>query len=619
MKNIYKILFIAAVSMTAFSCSDFLDGQPTTQLSGTKVYATEEALESQIYGCYRGFYGSNMYMNRMHEYLHTASGLIHWGKNRYYENWLSGVYLTKLSTDSEIYNCYADHYSAIYRCNALLAALEISPVNAEFKTRVEAEVKFMRAVLYFTLVRMFGDIPLILVSSTEYTGKDVGRTPYYEVYNQIVEDLIFAEENMRDKAEQLAVTGNPNRPNKWAATAYKAKVYLQMACLLASQNDNFFDTSKEGRTPDFRRSGMPDAETGWEMAYETAYYVIDKGPYRLAAKYTDLFRWTSPEDYLLEERIFTLESTSEVAATVLNSMYTLPKYPAGTQNRKISNSNWGRWRPSRWFFQEWCKAHGGELGTGDSRTANVYVNCADPRFDASFIHTETKNNSTGASYYIYPAASVVKSAGVEPAHPYFKKYLDPKYDGDAGNADFYMLRLADMHLTAAEAAACLCEDPYDEWGEKAHARVEEVHARARASVPDGQPESAYPTWADTDFTTAKTMSARDSLIHAVIWEREFELSGEGHEFFDTHRHGATFLLHHVSIPLNEFLMLPEQQDYLDSDGKKVSGVHSVYYKGRLYPDNASDLRRSMICSFPRLEIQYNKELSEDDKNDFSWD
>ena len=619
MNNIYKILIIAVVATVSFSCSDFLGGAPTTQLSGETVYGTEEALESQIYGCYRGFYGSYMYMNRMNEYLHTASGLIHWGKNRYYENWLSSIYLTKLSTDSEIYNCYANHYSAIYRCNALLAALTTSPVEDEFKLREEAEVKFIRAVLYFTLVRMFGDIPLILSSTPDYTAKDTGRTPYYKVYNQIIDDLEFAETHMRDWAEQLAATGNPNRPNKWAATAYKSKVYQHMACLLATQNDNFFDVTKEGRAPDFEDSGMPDAETGWEMAYNTAKSVIDNGPYKLATKFTDLFRWTSPEDYLLEERIFVLESTSEVSATVLNSMYSLPKYPAGTLNKKVSNSNWGRWRPSRWLFQEWCKAHGGELGTVDSRTAEIYISCADPRFDASFIHTETTNNSTGSSYYVYPAAPVVKSAGNEPSHPYFKKYLDPRYDGDAGNADFYMLRLADIYLTAAEAAACLCEDPYDDWGAKAHEMVECIHARARVSVPEGAQASEYPTWANTDFSMAKTMTARDSLIHAVIWEREFELSGEGHEFFDTHRYGATFLLKHVSIPLNEFLMRPEQQDYLDSDGKTVSGVHTYYYKGRLYPDNAFDLRKSMICSFPRLEIQYNKEMSENDKNDFSWD
>ena len=115
------------------------------------------------------------------------------------------------------------------------------------------------------------------------------------------------------------------------------------------------------------------------------------------------------------------------------------------------------------------------------------------------------------------------------------------------------------------------------------------------------------------------MSPRDSLIHAVVWEREFELSGEGHEFFDTHRHGATFLLQHVAIPMNSFLMRAEQQDYFNADGKNTSGIHTFYYKGRLYPDNASDLRRSMICSFPKHEIQYNRAISENDKNDFSWD
>lgn len=619
MKRIINILIVVSSCLGMCSCSDFLSTEPTTQLHGDAVYATESSLEAQVYGCYNGFYGGYMYMNRMNEYLHTASGLIHWGKNRYYENWLSGIYLTKLSTDSEIYNCYANHYSAIFRCNTLIEALKRSPVDDEFKLRVEAEAKFMRAVLYFTLVRMFGDIPLILVSDIEYKANNVGRTPYYKVYNQIIDDLEFAETNMRDRQQQLAATGDANRPSKWAATAYKAKVYLHMACLLGSQQDNFFDVSKEGRAPDFTDSGMPDAATGWKMAYDTAMEVINSGTYDLAYKFTDLFRWTEPEDYLLEERIFVLSSTSRVSANVLNSMYSLPKFPEGTMNTKISNSNWGRWRPSRWLFQEWCKAHGGVLGTADERTANVYISCADPRFDASFIHTSTINNSTGKSYSIYPAAAYLKTTDVTAAHPYFRKYHDPLYDADAGNADFYMLRLADMYLTAAEAAACLCSDPYDTWGEEAQELVEVIHARARRSVPDGQPDSEYPTWKNTDFSAATTMSPRDSLIHAVVWEREFELSGEGHEFFDTHRHGATFLLQHVAIPMNSFLMRAEQQDYFNADGKNTSGIHTFYYKGRLYPDNASDLRRSMICSFPKHEIQYNRAISENDKNDFSWD
>ena len=84
------------------------------------------------------------------------------------------------------------------------------------------------------------------------------------------------------------------------------------------------------------------------------------------------------------------------------------------------------------------------------------------------------------------------------------------------------------------------------------------------------------------------------------------------------RRGATFLRDHVSIPLNEFLQRPEQADF-EKNGKKNTGVWTFYYRGQLYPERIEDLRKSMLCSFPRTEMIYNKEITEDDRNDFSWD
>ena len=607
MKNgIYIIISLSIFCMV--SCSDFLNEKISTQVHGEELYATENALEAHIAGCYGGFYGNYMYVNRMHEYLHSASGLVHWGKSRNEDEWLSSIYLTKMSKDANMYNCYSNHYGAINRCNVLIDALKDSPVNEDFKIKIEAEARFLRAVLYFTLVRMFGDVPLVIKSSPVYTGVDTGRTPYSEVYNQIMADFNFAEKYMRDINEQI-----DGRPCKWAATAYKSKVYLQMACLLEYKGDHFYDITKEGRMPDFTESGVNTAEEGYRLAYETAIQVIEDGPYSLTGvKYGNLFRWTDPEDFHLSERIFVLASTPSASTNTTMALYTLPEYPEGTSNYRITNSNFGRWRPSRWLFQEWCRVHGGVKGKAGKENENIYISCADPRLDITMIHTSYYNIKDEKTVNIYPHADKSVTASVREAHPYFRKYLDPTYNANAGNADFYMLRLADIYLTAAEASASLCSDPYDDWGVEAQGLVGVIHARARRSVPDGEPEATDPTWEDDVFPS------RDSLLHAIIWEREFELAAEGHEFFDTHRRGATFLRDHVSIPLNEFLQRPEQADF-EKNGKKNTGVWNFYYRGQLYPENVDDLRKSLICSFPRTEIIYNKEISEDDRNDFSWD
>ncbi len=606
MKNNIYIIVLSFFCMV--SCAGFLEEKIPTQMHGQAIYTTPESLESHISGCYGGFYGNYMYVNRMHEYLHSASGLIHWGKSRNEDEWLSSIDLTKKSKDANMFNCYSNHYSAINRCNVLIDALKDSPVDEEFKSEIEAEARFLRAVLYFTLVRMFGDVPLVIKSSPEYTGVDVGRTSYSKVYNQIISDFNYAEQYMRDSGEQV-----DGRPCRWAATAYKSKVYLQMACLLDAPDDHFYDSQKEGRMPDFAASGIESAEAGYRLAYETAIRVIEEGPYSLTGiKFGDLFRWTEAEDYRLPERIFALASTPRASTNTTMALYTLPEYPEGTSNYRISNNNFGRWRPSRWLFQEWCRAHGGTKGAAGKNTENMYIKSADPRLDITMIHTSYFNIKDQKTVNIYPHNDKHITASVREAHPYFRKYLDPTYNANAGNADFYMLRLADIYLTAAEAAASLCSDPYDEWGTEAQSLVGVIHARARKSVPEGEPEASDPTWEDDVFPS------RDSLLHAIIWEREFELAAEGHEFFDTHRRGATFLRDHVSIPLNEFLQRPEQADF-EKNGKKNTGVWNFYYRGQLYPESIEDLRKSMLCSFPRTEMIYNKEITEDDRNDFSWD
>ena len=111
MKNNIYIIVLSFYCMV--SCADFLEEKIPTQMHGQAIYTTPESLESHISGCYGGFYGNYMYVNRMHEYLHSASGLIHWGKSQNEDEWLSSIDLTKKSKDANMFNCYSNHYSAI--------------------------------------------------------------------------------------------------------------------------------------------------------------------------------------------------------------------------------------------------------------------------------------------------------------------------------------------------------------------------------------------------------------------------------------------------------------------------------------------------------------------------
>src|SRR5690606_27480702 len=54
-----------------------------------------------------------------------------------------------------------DHYDGIARANAVLDRLETAEFSSTLRDRLIGEAKFLRALLYFNLVRTYGDVPLV--------------------------------------------------------------------------------------------------------------------------------------------------------------------------------------------------------------------------------------------------------------------------------------------------------------------------------------------------------------------------------------------------------------------------------------------------------------------------
>lgn len=120
-------------------------------------------------------------------------------------------------------------YQYIYRVNSAIEGLTASnKLTPAIKQQLLGEAKFIRAFCYFYLVNFFGDVPLII--STDYKVNAVMyRTPVHQVYSQIVQDLQDAQQLLRTDylmANITTVTTERVRPNKWAATALLARVYL---------------------------------------------------------------------------------------------------------------------------------------------------------------------------------------------------------------------------------------------------------------------------------------------------------------------------------------------------------------------------------------------------------
>lgn len=119
----------------------------------------------------------------------------------------------------------------IYPANAVIDGVTSSggiPDNT--KKILIGEAKFMRAFGYFYLVNLYGDVPLTVTTDFK-TNMSIPRTSKYLIYAQIIKDLVDAQNDLTDNflaADLKSSTLDRVRPNKAAATALLARVYLYL-------------------------------------------------------------------------------------------------------------------------------------------------------------------------------------------------------------------------------------------------------------------------------------------------------------------------------------------------------------------------------------------------------
>lgn len=602
------ISLLACLSLTA--CG-LLDEEPATTLSEKSVFRTKQGLETAIVGCYNTFKAHDLWQGRIAEYLQCGSIITHWKGNRTTDSWMQGLYLTMYSTDTYNQNAFSDAYAGINVMNNFIEQLAESPVEDDYKRELEAEARLLRAVMYFYCVRMWGDLPLVLSSPKTLEEANMPRTSYLKIYARILEDLDFAEANMRDRERQREINGLSARCDKWAATAYKAVVYNQIGCILSSPEDQPFKDA-----PDFSECGIENEKAAWNASYQCAKKVIDEGPYALADKFGDLFRWTDPDDWHSDESIMVCTSSDQTYSVLC--MWTLPDYMEGTMHESAKASSFGRIRPERWVLQKWAATYGGKLDKGrKDGFENVYVSCNDPRYDCTYIHTSYYHQKSDKEIAIYPSdgtvggvdASVASSARV--SAPYFRKYLDPTYNVTNGNAHWYMLRLAEIYLVAAEACAGLSENVGDAMWNECFGYVEKIHERARRSASSGK-EASQPKW------EADRFSNKEELVSALYWERVFELHGEQHDWFDMRRRGAQWTIDNLCRPMNRFLMEPEQGAGIGKEDDGSVGYWNTLYHRHLYGESVEEVLKGLLCAFPDDEIQNNSAINYDDQNPYIY-
>ena len=211
----------AGLLFVAGSCGkSFVDIIPPEALPVTQFYKTESDIRSAVTGTYadlRGIYDTFwVYGELPSDNTQTFSE----SEATY------GVYdkLSWLPSSGEVANAWNNGYRAISHANVVLDKIGGVTMAEATKSQYTAELKFIRALMYFNLVRQFGDVPIVLKEVTsEAEAYSYARSPAAEVYAQIEKDLLDAEKVLVPK-----YTGaNIGRVTSGAAKSLLGKVYLQ--------------------------------------------------------------------------------------------------------------------------------------------------------------------------------------------------------------------------------------------------------------------------------------------------------------------------------------------------------------------------------------------------------
>ena len=223
-----KIAFIILSSVMMNSCTD-MNLIPESNLSPENFFKSEEDATAAVYGTYSVFTDNDIY-NQFWEVLQSqGTDDCEWSGGRTTTN-LDKNALDKFEYDGNtnlVYSVWIKHYVAVNSSN--FAIENISNMGSEqirddVRKRLIGEAKFLRALAYFNLVRIYGGVPLVLKQTTSLDGLEVPRNTVDECYEQIISDLQEAK-SVLPAIGQLP-EGYLGRATKGSASAMLAKVYL---------------------------------------------------------------------------------------------------------------------------------------------------------------------------------------------------------------------------------------------------------------------------------------------------------------------------------------------------------------------------------------------------------
>ncbi len=226
----HKVLVF--ILFAVFSCESHLDLDPKMYISADEAFSNRENVYAALIGCYdalqlQHYYGRNLVIvGDLASDNSRASGT----KIEYYSTDDNNL----LADNILVEGIWSDIYTGINRVNYMLYKMEeLDFLSPEEKGDYSSQLGFLRALHYFNLVRLYGDIPLVTEPITEPNPDHfLPRTPAEQVYGQIIADLNLAIQNIVNQQTHMA-------------TVNAAKTLLSLVQLTRGNYRAAFETSSE--------------------------------------------------------------------------------------------------------------------------------------------------------------------------------------------------------------------------------------------------------------------------------------------------------------------------------------------------------------------------------------
>lgn len=230
-----KYIYIITAILSFYACESELELDAPSELTTGGFWDSEEGARTAHTGLFASLRAEAGDLWLLGEIRSDV-----WGGRTYESPSNLSLIESSFTASTAPFGGWAGFYTQIHRVNDFLANVpNISFVNENDKKHLLGQAYGLRALYYYTLLKTWGDVPIILepLTNVDPNGLSRERSPQNEVMDQIKKDI---EASLSAFGSDSSFwEGNRNFWSKAATLALKGDVYIWSGNLLDGGNADF--------------------------------------------------------------------------------------------------------------------------------------------------------------------------------------------------------------------------------------------------------------------------------------------------------------------------------------------------------------------------------------------